>query len=133
MSRIHGHVLDDEWTYLGVVCLPNLLPNQKTKLCQDLKICDACAEYVVVSDHNGNLKSALESALRTSNAVSKKKRRKKEKEKKKKAMDQYKRLTSRMLAMEHLTLPISSVKRITGQDNPVVPAFTEGLNYIIQQ
>ena len=127
MSRIHGHVLDDGWTYLGVVCLPNLLPNQKTKLCQDLKICDACAESVVVSDHNGNLKSAMESALRTSNAVSKE-RKKKEKMK---AKDQYKRLTSRMLAMEHLTLPISSVKRITGQDNPVVAAFTEGITCIL--
>ena len=84
----------------------------------------------------------MESALRTSNAVSKKKKKeetekekekekKKEKTEEKKAMGQYKRLTSRMLAMEHLTLPISSVKRITGQDNPVVAAFTEGINYVL--
>ena len=121
MARIHGHVLDAEWTYIGVVCLPNLLPNQKSTICQNLRICTACADYILVGDQNASLKPAMASLLKNHFSTA-------PLYQGSTMWLQYKKLTSRMLAMEHLTLPVSSLKRITGREEPVVAAFTKGVN-----
>ena len=123
MGRIHGHVLDAGWAFFGVVCLPNLQSNQKSTICQNLKICNACAAYILVGDQSGSLKPAMESLLNKhfSTAPLYQDR---------SMWLQYEKLTSRMLAMEHLTLPVSSLKRITGRDEPVVAAFTDGKYHI---
>ena len=123
MKRIHGHVLDAEWTYFGAVSLPNLQPNQKLTICQNLKICQACAQFILVGDQHGNLEPALTSLLNSHFSTA-------PLYENTSMWRQYQKLASRMLAMEHLTLPVSSVKRITGREEPVVSAFTDGKNHI---
>ena len=123
MKRIHGHVLDAEWTYFGAVSLPNLQPNQKLTICQNLNICQACAQFILVGDQHGNLEPALTSLLNTHFSTA-------PLYENTSMWRQYQKLASRMLAMEHLTLPVSSVKRITGREEPVVSAFTDGKNHI---
>ena len=44
--------------------------------------------------------------------------------------DQYKKITSRLLAMQHLRPPVSTVQRMAGREREVVPAFTEGDGHI---
>ena len=39
---------------------------------------------------------------------------------------QYKAVTSRLLAMDHLVKPIPNVERITGKTDPIVAGYTEG-------
>ena len=123
IARIHGHILDVEWTYVGVVCLPNLLPNQKRAICQDLRICNACTAYILVGNQSSSLSPAMASLLNTHFSTA-------PLYKDGLMWLQYKKLTSRILSMEHLTLPVSSVKRITGREEPVVAAFTDGIDHI---
>ena len=33
MARAHGHTLDEQWRYLGVICLPKLSSHLKEKIC----------------------------------------------------------------------------------------------------
>ena len=40
--------------------------------------------------------------------------------------DQYKKVVSRLLAMQHLRPPVSTVQRMTGREKEIVAAFTEG-------
>ena len=123
MKRIHGHVLDAEWTYFGAVSLPNLQPNQKLTICQNLNICQACAQFIMVGNQHGNMEPALTSLLNPHFSTA-------PLYENTSMWRQYQKLASRMLAMEHLTLPVSSVKRITGREEPVVSAFTDGKNHI---
>jgi len=115
IKRAHGHLLDQEWSYLGVVCLPNLPQNLKPTLCSNLNICDYCADFVLVGDLHAPMKSLLDSSFGSEfrdEAVWR---------------DQYKKLTSRILAMQHMNSSnVSTVKRITGREDEVVAAFTEG-------
>ena len=115
-ARVHGHVLDGQWTYLGAVCLPNLPPHLKSEVVHDLKICPSCSAYLLV----GPMKVPMETLLQTafppgSNFPDELTWR-----------DQYKGVTSRILAMDHLIQPIPEVQRITGRTEDFVPAFTEG-------
>merc|ERR1719278_781420 len=50
MLRVHGHLLDSDWSYLGIICLPNLPQNLKTTMCRNLKICNHCAAYILVGN-----------------------------------------------------------------------------------
>ena len=115
IKRAHGHLLDQEWSYLGVICLPNLPQNLKPTLCSNLNICDYCADFVLVGDLHAPMKSLLDTSFASEfpdEAVWR---------------DQYKKLTSRILAMQHMNSSnVSTVKRITGREGEVVAAFTEG-------
>ena len=116
MLRVHGHLLDPNWSYLGIICLPNLPQNLKTTMCRNLKICNHCADYILVENVvNTEMKSHLNTHFSSSTefpdiAV----------------RDQYKKMTSRLLAMQHLRPPVSTVQRMTGREKEVVAAFTEG-------
>ena len=45
---------------------------------------------------------------------------------------QYKKVTSRMLAMDHLIQhPIPDVQRITGRSDPIVAGYTEGDRHVV--
>ena len=119
MARAHGHTLDEHWRYLGVICLPKLRTHLKEKICKDLKICDHCAGYILVE--NDSFDSLLESCFDPNNvypdeAVWRK---------------QYKAIASRLLAFEHLTPPVTVVKRITGREKEVVPGFIEEADLMI--
>ena len=116
-ARIHGHVLDPDWTFVGVVALPNLPAALKAEVVQDLKICSDCSAYLLV----GAMEPAVDNLLKTTffqglefpdEAL---------------WLQQYKRLTSRLLAMDHLIQPIPEVQRITGRNEEIVAAFTPGL------
>ena len=116
MLRAHGHLLDSEWSYLGIICLPNLAQNLKATMCRNMHICHYCADFILVGDVNREMKSLLErhfplGSESPDEAVWRK---------------QYKELASRILAMEHLAPPMSMVKRITGRERKVVGGFTEG-------
>ena len=108
-------MLDQEWSYLGLICLPNLPQNLKPTLCSNLNICDYCADFVLVGDLHAPMKSLLDTSFASEfpdEAVWR---------------DRYKRLTSRILAMEHMNSSnVSIVRRITGREDEVVAAFTEG-------
>ena len=118
MRRAHGHLLDQEWSYLGVICLPNLPQNLKPTLCSNLNICDYCADFILVGDLHAPIKSLLDDSFASEfpdEAVWR---------------DQYKKLTSRILAMQHMdSSNVSTVKRITGREGEVVAAFTEGTGW----
>ena len=43
----------------------------------------------------------------------------------------YKAIASRLLAFEHLTPPVTAVKRITGREDEVVPGFKEEADLMI--
>jgi hypothetical protein len=122
LARVHGHVLDTQWTYLGAVCLPNLPPHLKSEVVRDLKICQSCSAYLLVKDMMvGDMKAPVETLLQTafppgSHFPDKTTWRR-----------QYKAVTSRLLAMDHLIQPIPEVKRITGRNEEIVAAFTPGL------
>ena len=120
-ARVHGHVLDARWTYLGAVCLPNLPPHLKPEMVRDLKICPSCSAYLLVGDMMvGDMKAPVETLLQTAfppgsqftDELSWRR--------------QYKEVTSRLLAMDHLIQPIPEVKRITGRTQEIIPAFTAG-------
>ena len=114
IKRAHGHLLDQEWSYLGVICLPNLPQNLKPTLCSNLNICDYCADFILVGDLHAPMKSLLDTSFASEfpdEAVWR---------------DQYKKLASRILAMQHMNnYNVSTVKRITGREGEVVAAFTE--------
>ena len=121
IARVHGHVLDAQWTYLGAVCLPNLPPQLKPEVVRDLKICQSCSAYLLVGDMMvGDMKAPVETLLQTAFPPGSQ------------FTDdwswrrQYKAVTSRLLAMDHLIQPIPEVKRITGRNEDIVPAFTAG-------
>ena len=123
MLRVHGHLLDPNWSYLGIICLPNLPQNLKQTMCRSLNICNDCANYIIVGNVvNNEMKSLLNTHFSLSTefgdvAVWR---------------DQYKKMTSRLLAMQHLRPPVSTVQRMAGREREVVPAFTEGDGHTIQ-
>ena len=84
-------------------------------LCSNLNACDYCADFVLVGDLQAPMKSLLDTSFASEfpdEAVWR---------------DQYKKLTSRILAMQHMNnYNVSTVKRITGREGEVVAAFTEG-------
>ena len=41
--RVHGHLLDPNWSYLGIICLPALPQADKPTLCRNLNIYNDCA------------------------------------------------------------------------------------------
>ena len=117
MMRVHGHLLDPNWSYLGIICLPNLPQSDKPTMCRNLKICSQCADYILVGDvMNTEMKSLLDAqfSLRPEFpdvAVWR---------------VQYKEIASRILAMQHLSSSqVSTVARIAGTEREVVAAFTE--------
>ena len=117
MLRAHGHLLDSEWSYLGIICLPNLPQDLKQTMCGNLNICDHCAEYILVGEvRSSGMKPLLEKHFSLGSEFSDE------------AVwrDQYKKIASRILAMDHLHPPVSTVQRIAGTDREVVAAFTEG-------
>merc|ERR1711863_139647 len=50
MLRAHGHLLDSDWSYLGIICLPNLPQDDKPTMCRNMKICNHCDDYILVGD-----------------------------------------------------------------------------------
>ena len=119
MARVHGHTLDEDWRYLGVVCLPKLRSQHKEKICKDLKICDYCAGYIMTDDDS--IDTLLESCFDSNNVHPDETVWRK----------QYKAIASRLLAFEHLTPPVTAVKRITGREDEVVPGFIEDADLMI--
>ena len=118
MLRVHGHLLDPNWSYLGIICLPTLPQADKPTMCGNLKICNYCANYILVGNVvNTEMKSLLDAhfSLRlefSDIAVWR---------------VQYKEIASRILAMQHLSSSqVSTVSRIAGTEREVVSAFTEG-------
>ena len=116
MARAHGHLLDRDWIYLGVVALPNLPENLKQQMCQNLKICVHCAQFILVGNMNSALKNLMDACFPAGS----------ERQDELTWRTQYKKLTTRVLAMEHLAPPVDPVKRITGTDDRVVAAFSKG-------
>ena len=118
MLRVHGHLLDPNWSYLGIICLPNLPQNLKQTMCRNLNICNDCANYIIVGNVvNNEMKSLLNTHFSSSAEFP----------------DevvwrlQYKEIASRLLAMQHLSSSqVSTVARIAGTEREVVPSFTEG-------
>ena len=55
IKRIHGHVLDDDWSFIGVVALPNITIIEKTRICNLKKICSNCMQFVMVGDMEDEL------------------------------------------------------------------------------
>ena len=114
LARVHGHVLDHQWTYLGAVCLPNLPPHLKPEVVRDLKICPSCSDYLLVPPVVGDMKAPVETLLQTSFPDESVWR------------PQYKEVTWRLLAMDHLIQPIPEVQRITGRKDPILAGYTAG-------
>ena len=119
MTRAHGHVLDEDWSYLGVICLPKLKSHSKEKICKDLKICNHCAGYILAEDDS--VKTFLESCFNPESMYSDETV----------WRDQYKTIASRLLAFEHLTPPVTTVKRITGREFEIVSGFIEEADLMI--
>ena len=118
MLRAHGHLLDPNWSYLGMICLPSLPQADKPTMCRNLNICYHCANYILVGDAvNIEMKSLLDAhftlgAEFPDEAVWR---------------DQYKKIASRLLAMQHLRpSEVSTVARMAGTERGVVAAFAEG-------
>ena len=115
LTRVHGHVLDHQWTYVGAVCLPNLPIHLKAEVVRELGICHSCSSYLLV----GPMKAPVENLLRnlfppSSSFPDESVWR-----------PQYEAVTSRLLAMDHLVKPIPDVQRITGRKDPIVAGYTE--------
>jgi len=115
LARVHGHVLDHQWTYVGAVCLPNLPIHLKAEVVRELGICHSCSSYLLV----GPMKAPVENLLRnlfppSSSFPDESVWR-----------PQYEAVTSRLLAMDHLVKPIPDVQRITGRKDPIVAGYTE--------
>ena len=117
MKRAHGHTLDPDWKYLGIIVLPNLQRDLKQKMCQSLKICDQCAKFILVGDISSMLKDLLGACFPPGS----------EHQDESTWRAQYKDLAIRVLAMEHMTPPVGELKRIIGTEKEVVAAFSEGL------
>ena len=115
MLRAHGHLLDSDWSYLGIISLPNLPQNLKPTMCRNMKLCNHCADYILVGDEvNTGMKFHLDShfsayAEFADESV---------------LLDQYKKIASRLLAMEHLRPPVSTVQRIAGTEKEVLAGFS---------
>ena len=117
MKRAHGHTLDPDWKYLGIIVLPNLQRDLKQKMCQRLKICDQCAKFILVGDISSMLKDLLDACFPSGS----------EHQDESMWRTQYKDLAIRVLAMEHMAPPVGELKRIIGTEKEVVAAFSEGL------
>ena len=123
MLRAHGHLLDSDWSYLGIICLPNLPQADKPTMCRNMKICNHCADYILVGDEvNTGMKSILDRHFSTAGEFADESV----------WRDQYKKIASRILAMEHLRPSVSTVQRMAGTEREVVAAFTEDGNYPIK-
>ena len=115
-ARVHGHVLDAQWTYLGAVCLPNLSSHLKSEVVRDLKICSNCSAYLLVGDMKKPVEILLQTAFPPGSQYTDELL----------WRHQYGAVTSRLLAMDHLIQPIPEVQRITGRTEDIVSAFTPG-------
>ena len=120
IKRAHGHLLDTEWSYIGAICLPNLSESLKTNICKNLKICNYCSDYILVGE-DSKMKLAMDTLLQTCFPPGS------ECSDEMVWREQYRNLASRILALEHLTPPVSQVKRLTGREEQVTAAFNEGL------
>ena len=118
-ARVHGHVLDPDWTYVGVVALPNLPETMKPEVVRDLRICSPCSTYLLV----GDMETSMDTLLRNTFAQGSQYQ---DENGQQGWRRQYKALTWRLLAMDHLIQPIPEVERITGRREPIVAAYTEG-------
>ena len=121
LARVHGHVLDHQWTYIGAVCLPNLPLHLKAEVVQDLGICHSCSSYLLVGPMKTPVENLVQNLFPPSSSFP----------------DewvwrpQYKAVTSRLLAMDHLVKPIPHVERITGRRDPIVAGYTEGERQVV--
>ena len=88
-----------------------------SRLCRNLKICNHCANFILVGGGaNTEMKSLLDAQFTLGAefpdvAVWR---------------VQYKKIVSRLLAMQHLRPPVSTVQRMAGTEREVVAAFAEG-------
>ena len=64
MLRVHGHLLDPNWSYLGIICLPNLPQNLKTTMCRNLKMCNQLQRCNLVQPSVQPLSVACRSSTR---------------------------------------------------------------------
>ena len=107
LKRIHGHVLDNEWNFIGLVALPNLTTTEKENICQLKKICPSCRQYVMVGDMKDELSQMfnLEFSEEKSNWEA-----------------SYTRLIERLATYIHLA-PSVSMEKITGESSKVIGGF----------
>ena len=46
--RLHGHLLDAYWSFIGIIALPNLTSQQRDDICQAKQICQYCKQFILV-------------------------------------------------------------------------------------
>ena len=121
LARVHGHVLDHQWTYMGAVCLPNLPLHLKAEVVRDLGVCHSCSSYLLVGPMKAPVENLVQNLFPPSSSFPDE------------AVwrSQYKAVTLRLLAMDHLVKPIPEVKRITGRTDPIVAGYTEGERQVV--
>ena len=111
MERIHGCVLEGDWKFIGIICLPNLNDSNKNQMCTKKSICPSCKGYVLVGDMNSALKSLFESefSVEQGNWES-----------------SYKTLMGRLAAFVHLApATTSAMEQITGTSKQVLGGYSD--------
>ena len=114
LSRIHGHVLDSQWKYKGVIALPSMTLAEKNAICTKRKICDICRRFILIGNMETTIPLFIEAEFPTSQEF----------QDKDAWWIHYKKLQERMAAFVHLAPAMRTMKQITGESEDVQGGFS---------
>ena len=105
LMRLHSHVLDQDWTFLGAVALPNVSVADKDDVCRRVGICMSCRDYILVGDMSLAIPHFLGQVFPTSRAFPDRPVWKMS----------HQRLMERLAALVHLAPALPAMQKITGE------------------
>ena len=109
--RLHGHLLDAYWSFIGIIALPNLTSQQRDDICQAKQICQYCKQFILVDiiPEMNQVFSSLFTTKFTDELVWR---------------PQYKELLARLVSQVHMVPSLKPMEKITGTTEQVIGAFT---------
>ena len=48
LQRLHGHLLDATWSYVGLIALTNLTSKERDEMCREKNFCRNCKQLILV-------------------------------------------------------------------------------------
>ena len=111
LARVHSHALDKDWSFHGVIALPNLTEAEKSIVCRNKKICQQCQKFFLTSNMDIPHLLTFLGALTFPDSPTLK--------------HSYKSLVERLAALVYLVPTLPAMERITGQNTPITGGSTK--------
>ena len=114
LQRLHGHLLDATWSYVGLIALTNLTSKERDEMCREKNFCRNCKQFILV-DVPKEL-ADLSTQLTMANSPC---------QEEQVWRPQSRLLMGRLVSLESLVPSLRTMERITGAKEGVTGAFTE--------